>query len=85
MADQFAGFSKPRPVSGSRHVSVASGSGTLTDVPDAWICLTAGTLTLTDLQDTPVAIAYPMTAGQVLSMRLAAYSVGSGTYAAVYL
>jgi hypothetical protein len=83
MADQFAGFSKPRPASATRHVSVASGSGTLTDVPDAWICLTAGTLTLTDSAAT--AIAYPMTAGQQLPLRMAQYSVGSGTYAAVYL
>ena len=83
MPDQFLAHAKPRPASASSHVYVASGSGTLTDVPDAWHCLTPGTLTLTDGDG--VAISYPMTAGQDIARRMATYAVVSGTYAAVYL
>lgn len=83
MPDFFASHAKPRPASAMRHVSVASGSGTLTDTPDAWYCLTAGTITLTDGAST--GIAYPMAAGQILPLRLATYNVASGTYAAWYL
>jgi hypothetical protein len=81
MADQFQTHAKPRPASASRHVAITT--GTLTDVPDAICCLTAGSLTVTDSVGT--AITYPMAAGQVVDLRMSVFTVVSGTFVAWYL